>query len=49
MGGATCELVVLGSIRKDEQAVESKAVSSTPPWPVQQLLLPVSVLLESLS
>ena len=34
-------LVVLGSIRKQaEQAWGSKPVSSTPPWPLHQLLLP---------
>lgn len=49
VGGATCELVVLGSIRKAEQATGSKSVSSTPPWPVHQLPFPVSILLESLS
>ena len=43
MGGAIPGLVVLGSIRKQaEQARESKPVSSTPPWPLHQLLPPSS-------
>ena len=40
VAGAIPELVVLGSIRKQaEQAMGSKPVSSTPPWPLYQLLL----------
>jgi hypothetical protein len=40
VGGAIPGLVVLGSIREQaEQARASKAVSSTPPWPLHQLLL----------
>jgi hypothetical protein len=36
-------LVVLASIRRQvEQAVESKSVNSTPPWPLHQLLPPSS-------
>jgi hypothetical protein len=43
VGGAIPGLVVLGSIRKyAEQAMESKLVSSTPPWPLHQLLPPSS-------
>jgi hypothetical protein len=43
MSGATSGMVVLGSIRKQaEQAMESKPVSSTHPWPVCQLLCPGS-------
>ena len=39
----TFYLVVLGSIRKQaEQALGSEPVSSTPPWPLQQVLLPGS-------
>jgi len=46
---ATPELVVLGTIRKQgEQAIMSKPVSSTPPWPLHQLLPQVSVLFEFL-
>jgi hypothetical protein len=42
VGGAIPGLVVLGSIRKQaEQARESKPISSIPPWPLHQLLLPV--------
>jgi hypothetical protein len=38
-GGVILGLVVLGSIRKQaEQAMRSKPVSSTPPWPLHQLL-----------
>ena len=41
MGGAISGLVVLGSIREQaEQARGSKPVSSTPPGPLHQLLLP---------
>jgi hypothetical protein len=41
VGGAIPGLVVLGSIRKqDEQARGSKPVSNIPPWPLNQLLLP---------
>jgi hypothetical protein len=41
VGGAISGLVVLGSIRKQtEQARGSKPVSSIPPWPLHQLLLP---------
>jgi hypothetical protein len=48
VGGAILELVVLGSMRKQaEQAIRSKPVSSTPPRPLHQLLLPA--LLELLS
>jgi hypothetical protein len=40
---------ILGAIRKQtEQATRSKPVSSTPPWPVHQLLLQVSALCEFL-
>jgi hypothetical protein len=40
VGGAIPGVVVLGSIREQaEQARESKPVSSTPPWPLHQLLL----------
>jgi hypothetical protein len=41
VGGAIPGLVVLGSISKQaEQARGSKPVSSIPPWPLHQLLLP---------
>jgi hypothetical protein len=41
VGGAIPWLVVLGPIREQaEQARESKPVSSIPPWPLHQLLLP---------
>jgi hypothetical protein len=41
VGGAIPGLVVLGSIRKQaEQARRSKPVSSIPPWPLHQPLLP---------
>ena len=41
MGGAIPGLVVLGSTRKQaEKARGSKPVSSIPPWPPYQLLLP---------
>jgi hypothetical protein len=41
VGGTISGLVVLGSIRKQaEQASGSKPVSSIPPWPLHQLLLP---------
>jgi hypothetical protein len=37
--GTIPRLVILGSIRKQvEQAMRSKPVSSTPPWPLHQLL-----------
>jgi hypothetical protein len=43
MGGPTPMLVVLGAIKKQvEQAMGSKSVSSTLPWPVPQLLPPGS-------
>ena len=42
MLGAIPVLVVLGSIRKAEQAMGSKPVSSTLPWPLHQLLPPGS-------
>jgi hypothetical protein len=43
VGGTIPGLVVLGSIRKQaEQAMGSKPVSSIPPWPLHQLLLPDS-------
>jgi hypothetical protein len=43
VGGAIPGLVVLGSIRKQaEQARGSKAVSSTSPWFLHQLLPPSS-------
>jgi len=43
VGGAIPGLVVLGSIAKHaEQAMGSKAVSSTPPCPLHQLLPPGS-------
>jgi hypothetical protein len=39
--GVIFGLVVWGSIREQaEQARGSKPVSSTPPWPLHQLLLP---------
>ena len=39
VGGSAPELVVPGSLSKPaEQAIESKAVSSIPPWPLHQLL-----------
>jgi hypothetical protein len=39
VGDAIPELVVPGSIRKQtEQALGSKLLSSTPPWPLHQLL-----------
>lgn len=38
-GGATPELVVLSSLRKQaEQDMISKPVISTPPWPLQHQL-----------
>ena len=41
----TTGLVVLESIKKQtEQKMESKPVSSTPPWPLHQLLPPVPAL-----
>jgi hypothetical protein len=41
VGGAIHGLVILGSIRKEaEQDRGSKTVSSIPPWPLHQLLLP---------
>ena len=41
VGGFVLELVVLGSVRKqDEKVVGSKPVSSTPPWPLHQFLPP---------
>jgi hypothetical protein len=43
VGGAIPGLVVPGSVRKQaEQAMRSKPVSSTPPWPLHQLLPPDS-------
>jgi hypothetical protein len=40
VGGTIPELVVLGSIREqDEQARGSKPVKNIPPWPLHQLLL----------
>ena len=43
VGGAIAGLAVLGSIRKQaEQAMKSKPVSSTPSWPLHQLLPPGS-------
>ena len=43
VSGAIPGLVVLGSIKKQaEQAMGSKPVSSTPPWPLFQLLPPDS-------
>jgi hypothetical protein len=43
VGGALPGLMVLCSIRKQsEQAMMSKAVSSTPPWPLHPLLPPGS-------
>jgi hypothetical protein len=42
VGGAIRGLVILDSIRKQaEQARGSKPVSNIPPWPLNQLLLPV--------
>ena len=39
MGGPIPRLVVLGSIRKQvEQAIRNNSVSSTPPWPLHQLV-----------
>jgi hypothetical protein len=41
--GAISGLVVLGSTRKQaEEVMGSKPVSSTPPWPLHQLLPPDS-------
>jgi hypothetical protein len=41
VGGTISGLVVLGSMRKQaEQARGRKPVSSIPPWPLHQLLLP---------
>jgi hypothetical protein len=41
VGGTISGLVVLGSVREQaEQVRESKPVSSIPPWPLHQLLLP---------
>jgi hypothetical protein len=41
VGGTISGLVVLGSVRKHaEQASGRKPVSSIPPWPLHQLLLP---------
>jgi hypothetical protein len=49
VGGAISGLLVQGSIRSlAEQAVRSKQVSSTPPWPLHQLPLSVPVLFEFL-
>jgi len=49
-GGAIPGLMVLGSIRRQtKQAVRSKPVSSTLPWPLHQLLPPGPALLEFLS
>jgi len=43
VGGAIPGLAILGSIRKQaEQAIVSKPISSTPPWPLHQLLPPGS-------
>ena len=43
VGGAIPELVGPGSIRNQaQQAMRSKPVSSTPPWPLHQLLPPGS-------
>jgi hypothetical protein len=43
VGGTVPGLKILDSLRrKAEQAMESKAVSSTPPWPLHQLLPPDS-------
>jgi hypothetical protein len=43
LGLAIPGLIVLGSIRKQaEQAMRSKSESSTPPWPLHQLLPPGS-------
>jgi hypothetical protein len=39
VGGVIPRLVALGSIRKQvEQAMETKPVSSTPPWALHQFL-----------
>lgn len=44
-GSATCEKVVLGSIRKQgEQAMMNKWVSSIPPWTLLQFCAPGSCL-----
>jgi hypothetical protein len=41
VGRAIPGLVLLGSLRKQaEQATGNKPVSSIPPWPLHQLLLP---------
>ena len=43
VGGAISGLVALGSIRKQAaQIMKSKPVSSTPLWPLHELLLPAS-------
>jgi len=45
MGGTTPGIVVLGAIRKQaEEAMRSKPVSSTLPWPLHQLLPPALLL-----
>ena len=50
MGVVIPGLVVLGSIRMQvEQAMGSKTVSNTPPWPLHQLLPPGPALREFLS
>jgi hypothetical protein len=47
MCGAIPELMSLGSIRKQaEQAMRSKSISNIPPWPLHQLLLQASALLD---
>ena len=41
MGGAISGLVVLGTVRKqDEQTMKNKPVSSTPPWLLLHFPLP---------
>ena len=50
LGDAIPGLVILDSLRKQaEQALGSKPVSSTLPWPLHQLLPPGSALFEFLS
>jgi hypothetical protein len=40
VGGTIPGLVVLGSIRKANQASQGKQASNIPPWSLHQLLLP---------
>ena len=38
--GAIPGLVVLGSIRKQDEQARGRKASNIPPWPLHQLLLP---------